>query len=102
MLFISSQKFFSFSCNNDLSFSNADASNASSLTFKDRNKGLTYYDIIRVETPRSIVLRNNLFMNPGETFNQMTSQRLGGFSDAASQTYKHFPRGTVACFSLCS
>ena len=35
----------------------------------------------------------------------MTSQRLGGFFDelldTASQMYKHFPWGTVACLSLC-
>ena len=34
----------------------------------------------------------------------MTSQRLGGFSDelpdTASQMYKHFPQGTIACLSL--
>ena len=34
----------------------------------------------------------------------MTSQRLGGFPlklpDTASQMYKYFPQGTIACFSL--
>ena len=42
------------------------AHNASSHTFSERNKALIPCTANGFETPHSIVLRNNLFMNPGE------------------------------------